>query len=1119
MGRKNKTKLLKNFLLQHGSQSLNASTIGESDARISSSEKVPEFEVLSSHLRELVNASPSTTDRNREVKYMFAALEKRDAELLVARQLIRKLQEGALSEHNGDGDSSIVVHDETYSDAQLNNNEELDRAKKYNEELILERETLASQLGETEECVNRLQGIFQFTSPDIKRLENDQEQTCRSLEESRKTSSEIIQELNKSLEAAKVRADDLESQLKSRQAAYLEAVKDLNILKEACSTHDRLLEKNVELKNDTASKLEKALADLASSKEEVSTLLTSVEELQNDRATTLQQLVSDREKLESRYERINNGVQMIKKDFCEVKKSLIDMTEQKKELSQKLVASKADVKHYREDGDACRNYIKKLEEKLLNSENLQSTISDLQKDFREAQEKLLITTNEVTSYESLMANLSAELQEELQSANTTSLLDAVRKLKDEFRVEQRKQVFNSAALEAKDAAHQKLVQQNEKLLEEIAKNEFLRKDEVRLFEEEKNQLNGELASAKSFAKKIRKEKDSALRKLKRLLLENSELAKQSKSQEDELDNSVHSNGNDSILSQSSESMAALEESITSLKESLASSEEKLKDVAKQLIDKENENLDLQRTVLTFESKMEENEQDNVNKEKTIAMMESRLSELQRSADGLQKRYDEETSTLHQKLHTTEDKLKAIEESKSLVLSDSEKLKLVLESERTELQEEITQLKNAILLHQSNESQNEELIALAEKEKAKLFEECKTLKAQFDSVRNELTEQEESNELIKSEILQLTEALNVSENEKKESLEELSKLTSKVVESERSQSEKEAELAALNSKLQGEVDDLKTQIMNQDMEIEKLSTNITVSNQALEELTKASNQKFNDYEKTLHSEKAKCEILSKKLEEKTAESSDRLTRLKFKEDNFEKMKVEFEKDSLVMKQKIDHLETEVARAVSERNAINTEVDGFKVLVAEKEANVEKLSAAKADLDLKQELLEKEIEIVSKKLEEAVSPKKDKILQLENRLEVMQTASHARCKRLEEELSSAIASLEQSAADNRYLEEQISELQQKSILVDELSANNEIINEELAKSVELRTAVAELEKQNNDIQLENAEERASLVNELIDAKQKLMECEKLILVLQDESKAKTSNGTSEEEEGEQ
>ena len=32
---------------------------------------------------------------------MFAALEKRDAELLVARQLIRKLQEGALSEHNG----------------------------------------------------------------------------------------------------------------------------------------------------------------------------------------------------------------------------------------------------------------------------------------------------------------------------------------------------------------------------------------------------------------------------------------------------------------------------------------------------------------------------------------------------------------------------------------------------------------------------------------------------------------------------------------------------------------------------------------------------------------------------------------------------------------------------------------------------------------------------------------------------------------------------------------------------------------------------------------------------------------------------------------------------------
>lgn len=1103
MGRKNKTKLLK-----HGSQSLNASAIGESDARISTSDKVPEFEVLSSHLRELVTASPNTTDRHREMKYMFAALEKRDAELVVAKQLIRKLQEGGLAEHNGEGDSSIVVHDETYSDAQNSHNEELDRAKKYNDELILERMRLVSQLKETEDCVNRLQA-------EMNTLESSQERTRHSLEESRQTSSKIIQKLNESLKAAKTKADDLESELNSRQSAYLEVAQDLTMLQQARLEQDLLLKENTALKNNTVSKLEQALTDLACSKQEVSALLTSVEELKNDRVTTLEQLASDREKLESRYERINNGVQMIKKDFGEVKKSLIEMTQQRNELSQQLVASKADVKHYRDDGDACRSYIKKLEEKLLASEDVRRSINDLQDDYKQAQEQLLIKENEVSYYGNLVSNLTNELQDELQSPNTISLLDVVRKLKESFRVEQRKQVFNLAALEAKDAAHQKLVQQNNKLLDEIAKNEVLQKDEQRLFEEEKNKLNEELGSAKSFVKKIRKEKDSALKKLKRLLLENTELAKQNKPLEDKHDNSIHSNSNDSMISQKSESMEALEQSITSLKDNLASSEEKLKDISKQLMNKEDENLDLHRTVIAYKSQLEENEQDRANKKKQITMMESRLSELQRSTDCLQKRYDEEISILHQKVQSTEDDLNVMRDSRSQVLSDSENLKLVLESERTTLQDEITKLKNDIVLHELSNSRTKELISSTENEKAKLYEECKILGASCESVRKALEEQEKSNELIKNEMVQLKEALHIAEKERRESLEELANVALKVAESESTQTEKEAKLVDFNSKLQEEIDTLKAQVMSQDLKIEKLSSNITVSDQALEEITKLSSQKLEDYEKSMQSEKAKCEILSKKLEEKTAESSDRMARLKSKEDKFEKMKVEFETDSHSMREKIEHLETEVARAVSERNAINTEVDDFKVLVAEKEAKVKRLSLAKEDLDLKQELLEKEIGMVNKKLEDAVSSKKDKIHQLENRLEVMQTASQAQCKRLEDELSSAIASLEQSTADKRYLEEQISELQQKSILVDELSANNEIINEELAKVVQLRTTVSELEKQNNDIQSENAEERAGLVNELIDAKQKLLECEKLIFLLQDELKTETSNTVSKQE----
>lgn len=1345
MGRKNKVKLLK-----HGSHSLNASSLGDSEGRLSSPENhVPEFEVLSSHLRELVT-SPSTSDRHREMKYMFAALEKRDTELMVAKQLIRKLQGGA-SDHTGDGDSSLAAHDETYGDIQQSN-EELDRTKKQNDELVEERDRLVSQLRDTEEYVQSLKDALVV-------LESNVEKTNKSLDEGQKTSSQIIQDLETLLKEAEAHANKLQAELNYRQSDYTEALKELSVEKaarlelnklveqsvqtkeetciqlqkalddmnseksirmeqdklisdsvrskeeiclkleqalenlnaektarleqnelinqisksneetslqlqkalesrdQACSKlqhalddlctekaartdqdkllsqydqikdetiiklqrvveeleteratrseledrldqfahtekeistklrvaldelnaekaarleqdelisrtvqtkdeasielqqalkdlstekaarleqegvidqcvqtkyeiskklqqaldelnfeksarleQDNIISQAVQAKDDACLKLQQALDDLDASKETVGVLSAEIEQKQNERSMVIQQLIVDREKLESRYENINNGVQLIKKDFDSVKKGLIQMKDKNEDLQKQLAASKADVKHYRDDGEACRAYIKKLEAKMVVVDNnAEKIIKKIREEYNQQHAMLL---NSARSYGDLYKKLSEEFQGQHEP---TAILDSVKKLKESFRLEQRKQVFNLAAIEAKEAAHQKLLQQHETFMESVKKVVNMKAEQMQMIEEEKQKLSEELASAKNFVKKVRKEKDNALKKLKRLVTEKTELLEQNKSFEEKLNISTASCSNESMNSQNSESVESLEQAIKILKSHLEDSDEKLAQVTQELMNKEDELLALRSALDVKKSKCDENQQELESIQKTISMLQSRHAELQLSCNEWQKRYNEEVPMYQQKLESAETALKEQEQlaAKSIVCLESSKQESG--SEKRQLLEEIEQLRTAISTCESERAQFEELVSSTEEEKLQIVEKSISLESQLESVQNALGEQEKSNQQIKHEMQQLREALITAEVQKKDSLDEQAKIALKLVEAERSQIEKEV-------KLTKEVDSFRTQIMKQDVEIEKLSVDVTLSAQALDDMSQVIDQKKAEYEKALESEKAKCEILGKKLEEKTAESSDKMKRLKAKEVKLEEMKVDFEKKSDELKEKIKSQETELAKAVADKISINSEVDDYKNLVAEKDAEIVKLTEQKSDLDSKQELLQKEVDVINRKLEDALSPKKDKVVQLENRLEVMQTASKAQYKRIEEELASARASLQQSSEVIQNQEKIISDLQQRAALVDELSASHKVLSEELEKTAQLKEVVSELEKQNSDILYENAEERAGLVNELIDAKQKLAECEKQIRSLQDALKSNTPESQS-------
>ncbi|UMM11175.1 hypothetical protein L5515_000588 [Caenorhabditis briggsae] len=1078
MGRKNKTKLLK-----HGSQSLNASTIIESDGRSSSNDSHQvEFEALSSQLREFVT-SGSSPHTHKDVARLYSSLEKKDAELIVAKQLIKTLKATAPADHNGDGDSLFTIRGDNLSESANGHNctniiEELDRVTKQNDDLVKEREKLADQLNDTENRAIQLE-------VEVKSLEDNLDQTNRTLEEGRQTSEAVIGELKKSLMSASQTVETLQSDIEAHKSSYRTVCSDLEIVRERSVRLEKDMLQSVHLQKETSDKLEQA-------QQEISSLKAAMVKQNVDFSNSMNQLVVDREKLETRYDRINNGVQLIKKDFDEVKKNLVESNGKIKELQQQLASSKADVKHYRDNEEACRKYIKKLEENDHAADALaKETILELQDKYKLQTEKMKLAEDQLSKKEDLEASLVKDLQEEFQFNGSIDLVSAVTQLRENFKKEQRKQVFQSAALEGKDVAYQKLLKQNSSLLETISKHDAQRSE---VMEEEREKFQEELNALKKANRKLKKEKDHSLKRLKNLLTKNSDLLDHSKALEEKLN---HSASNESMSSVNSETLDSLEDSIKILKCTLESNENKLSEVSKQLVQKEEENLDLHRTVVAYKSKIAGCEQEHIKSQKQVSTMECRLAELQRSSDLQLKRYEEDLSAVREKLGSSDAALEVQQELNCKLSAHTEELKQKYDDESNRLEKEVSELMEKIVLQESHKKQQDALISDAEVKICELSDKIKSLDAQLKTIQEKLDEQQKFSQEIEEGKMKVEGVLSSTMEEKQKLLEETERLTKKLEEFEESRKETESGLAEINHQLANEAEALRTQIMAQDLKIEKLSSS---RDKVVEDLFRQFDQKEKEYEKLLQSEKAKFEILGKRLEEKTEESSEKVRRLKEKEITIEELKVEKEKTLLETQEKVQQKENDLMKMVAEKASLESQIESFKLLAEDRQTEIENLIKEKHELALKQQNSETEMAKIHKKLQDALSPKKDKVLQLENRLEVIQTAAKAQNKRLEDELSSTMALLQLSTEKTDCLEKKIVELQQQT---DELQQKNIELDAELAKSTRLKEVVADLEKINKDIQVENAEERTGLVNELIDAKQKLAECETQISDLQSHS----------------
>ncbi|PIC42497.1 hypothetical protein B9Z55_009556 [Caenorhabditis nigoni] len=1078
MGRKNKTKLLK-----HGSQSLNASTIIESDGRSSSNDSHQvEFEALSSQLREFVT-SGSSPHTHKDVARLYSTLEKKDAELIVAKQLIKTLKAAAPSDHSGDGDSLFAIREDNFSEPANGHNctniiEELDRVTKQNDDLVKEREKLADQLNDTENRAVRLEA-------EVKSLEDNLDQTNRTLEEGRQTSEAVIGELKTSLMSASQTVETLQSDIQTHKSSYRTACSDLETVKERFVRQEKDMLQSVHLQKETSDKLEQA-------QQEISSLKAAMMKQNEDFSHSIHQLVSDREKLETRYDRINNGVQLIKKDFDEVKKNLVESNEKIKELQQQLASSKADVKHYRDNEEACRKYIKKLEENdhaacVLAKE----AILELQEKYKP---KMKLAEDQLSNQENSEDSLVKDLQEEFQFDGSINLVSAVTQLRENFKKEQRKQVFQSAALEGKDVAYQKLLKQNTSLLETISEHDAQRSEDGKIMKEEREKFQEELNALKKANRKLKKDKDHSLKRLKNLLAKNSDLLDHSKALEEKLNHSTHSASNESMVSVNSEALDSLEDSIKALKSTLESNENKLCEVSKQLVQKEEENLDLHRTVVAYKSKIKGCEQEHIKSQKQVSTMESRLAELQRSSDLQLKRCEEELSAVHEKLGSSDAALEVQQELNCKLNAHTEELKQKYDAESNRLEKEVSELMEKIALQESHKKQQDAFISDAEVKSCELSDKIKSLDAQLKTIQEKLDQQQKLSQEIEEGKMKVEGVLSSTMEEKQKLLEETERLTKKLKEFEESRKETESGLAKINHQLANEAEALRTQIMAQDLKIESLSSS---RDKAVEDLLRQFDQKEKEYEKLLQSEKAKFEILGKRLEEKTEESSEKVRRLKEKEITIEELKVEKEKTLLETQEKVQQKENDLMKMVAEKASLESQVESFKLLAEDRQTEVEHLTKERHELALKQQNSETEMAKIHKQLQDALSPKKDKVLQLENRLEVIQTAAKAQNKRLEDELSSTMALLQLSTEKTDCLEKKIVQLQQQT---DELQQKNIELDAELAKSTRLKEVVADLEKINKDIQVENAEERTGLVNELIDAKQKLAECETQISELQ-------------------
>ncbi|CAI2355265.1 unnamed protein product [Caenorhabditis sp. 36 PRJEB53466] len=1166
MGRKNKTKLLKT-----GSSCTSPGTSSQSEDSGRQSSLSGSFDLgdIKANLRCIVG-SGNATEGSRKLEFILSEMEKKSAELEVARKIIRDLQNEL---HSSPNNSHQVAGDGDYENAELRIKTE------ENEESVLTLVQLGKFFGPLEAKANdiadgnarlgsKLTSAYdqiECLKEEVSRLESNLEETKDSLNKRSEESMEVesvFQSVNDQLDADLKQANEQIATLKVN-------VKEYKSMREAATAK---LEEEKEKLSNCIKERDGAITDLRQARQESDDLRVQLSTAQNKEKslteTFLKRETNLKEMFESRINSINSGVRLIKEDFGHLKKDMVEAQAKNEELQLQLTASKADTKHYRDDGTNCRKYIRKLEEDLGTTFHAQieaeEEVSLLKAKIIEM-DKLLASS--VQDHHERMKRLEDELfsiknlfESEIDIETSGSVLGAVVQLKDNYDLEKINQKFDHESL--------------------ATKNEEIRK------------LTEELTSSRSLVKKIRKEREAGVKKWKKMFdevtAEKQVLAGRSRELEEKLSGSSASS-DESFRSTSEQNESyqvfcdELRESVALLEKTVKEEKKKADQLSEKLVEVEKINLDLQQTIVANNATIEELE---IGKKKTISSMESRITELQRSQESSLKRYNEELTVARQQLESTEnalgvqqemnakisqewrqkhsDEVSGLSEKNKQLLEDLKKqtekldelresqIKLIessksdieaVELEKKHVFSQLTQNQKALQslndemlviekdlrrVQELERAKTEVLVRATEEEKQVIRKENESLRQQLEKVNQTLAEQKaESKRLFDNEVRKLRKVVKVSEQKKEDALNEASSMslklseiqaeTKKVRDEEAEEHERllskltelqgamqctsvdSSKLAETTEKLRQEretSESLRTQIMRQDLAIEQLHLSNKLNEQALEEMAQEIERKDEEHARVVQAENDRFMSLQKELENTLVtfdEDSIRQRLLAERQLHYEALRVKYDMGTQEAADRIQSMQ-------DVHSKLESEIEKLQSVLKEKNAELEALKAERSDFEDKITFLSKEVDLLNTKLVKAASPKKDKVIQLENRLEVMQKSVKAQQKRMEDDLNTATEALKAKEVQCEELQKLVADSQSKYRLIEELTESNKVLSEELTKSkddkesnIRLRDIVSQLEDQNSQLVRENAADRSSLVDELIATKNQLEKIE--------------------------
>ncbi|CAL2029266.1 unnamed protein product [Caenorhabditis brenneri] len=444
------------------------------------------------------------------------------------------------------------------------------------------------------------------------------------------------------------------------------------------------------------------------------------------------------------------------------------------------------------------------------------------------------------------------------------------------------------------------------------------------------------------------------------------------------------------------------------------------------------------------------------------------------SEDLQKRFED----VCQQLETSEKSLEVQQELNAKITKMSLENRTRHTYEISDLQDVIQQLKIKAT-KQNHEIQRikelerrktDVLVNVLEDEKQRIRDECDSVKIQLEGAQKALKEQKnEAKRRLEAEQLKWKKVVRAAQKRGTESLDTSKSETSEgKLDQDANQSECRT---AVKQKLEEQIiSDLRQKIESLETKLNEKSEKADAFDELVAEVDLRDQQLIMEKEKFEKLQQMVADVLEKEeAAERRAKSLDQ------QELKLEAMRVEYEAASKELKERVMNCDKEKFNIQGELSSLNRQL----VLKTEE---LEKIKSEKNHF-------EKEAALNAKKLEESLSPRKDKAAQLESRLEVIQVAAKAQQKRLEEDLSTTRAELDEVMRKNHDLAEKISMLEGKSPSAGGVTSSSSNESEDLVSG--LQKSLSELQEENNNIKSENAKERTVLVNELIATKDKLME----------------------------